>query len=126
MVNVNGDHGGFFDTKERTTSWVVRILLLLISAVGAIALWLAQSTLADIQYRINNQDTAVWSAVGKLTESQAKLVESQAETEKSSAVLSATLTAHIKEDDGLSAELRKIVTDHEGRIRSLEHIYSPH
>jgi len=96
------------ETKERTAAWAMRGLLLAISALGAIALWLAQAQLSDIKTKVDGDNTRVWQAMSRIAENQDK-------TTVALTRITTSFADHILQFN----EMKQQVKDHEAAIQTL-------
>jgi hypothetical protein len=103
----------FQDTSERTTAWVVRILLLAISGLAAVAMFLAGNTLEGLKADIANSNKTIWTAVSSVTSSTAL-------NTNNIGILQRQMQDYISTETSIDTQLQKMADDHEARIRVLE------
>ena len=104
----------FHENKERTTAWVVRLLLLAISGLAAVAMFLASSTLESLKSDIANSNKTIWAALSTVTSTAAI-------NTNNIGILQRQVQDYITAETQIDTQLQKLNDDHEGRIRVLEH-----
>jgi hypothetical protein len=105
------------ETKERTAAWFFRGLTTVVMICLAIIGWLLQDKLGDFNSKFSELDlqrAQVWKSVGNITDLQNKQSEAMARIET-------TLSDHIATENAILDAITKSQTDHEDRIRGLEH-----
>ena len=103
----------FAEDKEKAISWGFRILISLVGVAVTTVLWLGWWTLQDVKADSRTGITKIWETVATLTKSQSDLASSMA-------ILSTSLSDHVKTENSIDQDLKDIERDHETRIRAIE------
>ena len=105
---------GFFGTKERTTAWIFRALIMVAGFAGTAVLSLLLYSWTDFKDTVEGQNKATWAAVSTATKAISN-------TSAAVSVMQREVEDHIAQETQIESNLKDSEKDHEQRIRSLEH-----